>query len=30
MAPEDFGRVHGNERSAAARFEDAMHNLGTV
>jgi hypothetical protein len=30
LAPENLGRVHGNERSAAARFKDAMHNLGTV
>jgi hypothetical protein len=30
LAPENLGRVHGNERSAAARFKDAMHNLGAV
>jgi hypothetical protein len=30
LAPEDFGRVHDNARSAAARFEDAMHNLDTA
>jgi hypothetical protein len=30
LAPEDFGRVRDNERSAVARFEDAMHNLCTV
>jgi hypothetical protein len=30
LAPENLGRVHGNEGSAAARFKDAMHNLGTA